>query len=445
MDLSSASVGSASMEPISPRCEAATDLPQVCITPPISLKTICSDYRNICNIGSPFPTLLDLSSKSPQPLQRLDNASMSRSTLVSESCPVTLINGTDVRPTVLNQAPYTMHLHKAPTIETNCDIISKDVTSLSIDDNDQPLDLTMPKSNATNLNVNFCIEDKKCVTECNSTLIQHPKITTNKTFLRITDILKPDTSAKPCTSQSITFVSPHISSPSSQMPTLLCPRPVRPTPIIDIYKNISQHPLPYNRFSFASPRLPTNFLRPPVLYGNRYPELRSDISSELLTIRSPKDRYTCKFCGKIFPRSANLTRHLRTHTGEQPYKCKYCERSFSISSNLQRHVRNIHNKERPFKCSLCDRSFAQQTNLERHIRHHEEGSPDAPDSSSNPDSTESDILDIHPSSPESASSPVGEACEPDVSSRGIRRALSPDISKSITETMMPSKRMRFTL
>lgn len=28
-----------------------------------------------------------------------------------------------------------------------------------------------------------------------------------------------------------------------------------------------------------------------------------------------KDRYTCKFCGKVFPRSANLTRHLRTHTG----------------------------------------------------------------------------------------------------------------------------------
>ncbi|XP_071506360.1 histone-lysine N-methyltransferase MECOM-like [Diadema antillarum] len=92
--------------------------------------------------------------------------------------------------------------------------------------------------------------------------------------------------------------------------------------------------------------------------------------SDKMVIRS-KDRYTCKFCGKLFPRSANLTRHLRTHTGEQPYSCKYCDRSFSISSNLQRHVRNIHNKEKPFKCPLCDRCFGQQTNLDRHLKKHE--------------------------------------------------------------------------
>lgn len=88
-----------------------------------------------------------------------------------------------------------------------------------------------------------------------------------------------------------------------------------------------------------------------------------------------KDRYCCRYCGKVFPRSANLTRHLRTHTGEQPYKCKYCERSFSISSNLQRHVRNIHNKEKPFKCPLCDRCFGQQTNLDRHLKKHEADGP----------------------------------------------------------------------
>jgi uncharacterized Zn-finger protein len=104
---------------------------------------------------------------------------------------------------------------------------------------------------------------------------------------------------------------------------------------------------------------PNPYLRPyPAFWGR--PQVRPQITSVTSTISSTtspgscnKAKYTCKFCGKMFPRSANLTRHLRTHTGEQPYKCKYCERSFSISSNLQRHVRNIHNKEKPFKVSFC--------------------------------------------------------------------------------------------
>jgi uncharacterized Zn-finger protein len=50
--------------------------------------------------------------------------------------------------------------------------------------------------------------------------------------------------------------------------------------------------------------------------------------------------YECEFCSKQFPRAANLTRHLRSHTGEQPYTCLMCTRSFSISSNLQ--VRSNH-------------------------------------------------------------------------------------------------------
>ncbi|XP_023555240.1 PR domain zinc finger protein 16 isoform X2 [Octodon degus] len=116
----------------------------------------------------------------------------------------------------------------------------------------------------------------------------------------------------------------------------------------------SLQPLPHHPFSFRSP---PSALSDPIL-------------------RKGKERYTCRYCGKIFPRSANLTRHLRTHTGEQPYRCKYCDRSFSISSNLQRHVRNIHNKEKPFKCHLCNRCFGQQTNLDRHLKKHEhEGAP----------------------------------------------------------------------
>ena len=103
-------------------------------------------------------------------------------------------------------------------------------------------------------------------------------------------------------------------------------------------------PPPSMQSSSSQPQ-PQMLLRPPPL--KRQPPKSISPSQQQPTAKY-KNRYACKFCGKVFPRSANLTRHLRTHTGEQPYHCKYCERSFSISSNLQRHVRNIHNKEKPF-------------------------------------------------------------------------------------------------
>ncbi|VDM03552.1 unnamed protein product [Schistocephalus solidus] len=93
-------------------------------------------------------------------------------------------------------------------------------------------------------------------------------------------------------------------------------------------------------------------------------------TSDLNTGAPNKSRYQCPHCTKAFPRSANLNRHMRTHTGEQPYCCGQCNRRFSISSNMQRHVRNIHHLEKPFTCSFCARSFAQRTNLDRHLRHH---------------------------------------------------------------------------
>lgn len=121
---------------------------------------------------------------------------------------------------------------------------------------------------------------------------------------------------------------------------------------------------------FGQQRQTLDMLRPGIPgFGNV--KTFQDVMNPHQVTNKMKDRYACKFCGKVFPRSANLTRHLRTHTGEQPYKCKYCERSFSISSNLQRHVRNIHNKEKPFKCPLCERCFGQQTNLDRHLKKHE--------------------------------------------------------------------------
>uniref|UniRef100_A0A336LKQ1 CSON011437 protein n=1 Tax=Culicoides sonorensis TaxID=179676 RepID=A0A336LKQ1_CULSO len=192
-------------------------------------------------------------------------------------------------------------------------------------------------------------------------------------------------------------ISPQNSpTPSSPGPQMVYPRPIHPINLMEaIYRPTFQRPpLPFlgqfNRVNFELFRN-TSFTSKPFSEALM---AAGNLSNTGITVNlgKNKDRYSCKFCGKVFPRSANLTRHLRTHTGEQPYRCKYCERSFSISSNLQRHVRNIHHKERPFKCNLCDRCFGQQTNLDRHLKKHEADTTGIGPSDS-PSSTEADRPD----------------------------------------------------
>ncbi|CAK6444978.1 unnamed protein product [Pipistrellus nathusii] len=57
--------------------------------------------------------------------------------------------------------------------------------------------------------------------------------------------------------------------------------------------------------------------------------------------------HVCSFCGKEFPRSSDLVKHRRTHTGEKPYKCAECGKGFGDSSARIKHQRG-HLALRPF-------------------------------------------------------------------------------------------------
>lgn len=179
-------------------------------------------------------------------------------------------------------------------------------------------------------------------------------------------------------------------SPSPPNPPMAYPKPFHPM-VLEAYNNLYnqqrgfQRPFPF----FGHLARPIDMLNSNTAFNKPLHDAFMAQAGFVSGLNTPhhnggkaKDRYSCKFCAKVFPRSANLTRHLRTHTGEQPYQCKYCERSFSISSNLQRHVRNIHNKEKPYRCHLCDRCFGQQTNLDRHLKKHESEGLSAGDSPS---------------------------------------------------------------
>ncbi|XP_056133206.1 zinc finger protein 99-like [Lampris incognitus] len=128
-------------------------------------------------------------------------------------------------------------------------------------------------------------------------------------------------------------------------------------------------------------------------------------SDSKLCLEGPTDGKICPICSRILPCTADMSKHLRSHTEERPFICVTCEKGFKYKDTLKKHqIIHSHEGIREEQTKTVEQILAEADQQSFIISLDRENNPDPPAA------TSGEILSAAPEQPTKKAVKVCPVC-----------------------------------